>query len=1345
MDAQPLKPNQVKAARALLVWSQQELAKEAGIAVSTVADFERGQRTPTPSNLAAIRAALEKTGIAFQSGGVVVGPVPTTTPRKGRPTGNPVRWIDSTDLVNWADRRASQASMPELISRLIRAEAGTAAHLEFPSDESVQTEGWDGVSNVPVQSNYAPLGAAGWEIGTQRTGLTGKADEDFEKRTLNPRGLVPAESTFVFVTPRRWNEKESWQQRRREEKTWRDVRAFDADDLVHWIEMHPGVSLWLARALSKRPSGVRTLDETFEEWSLSTAPPTHSDLVLADRDDAAMRILRWLREEGSVLTVESDSHGESIAFLHATLSLLPTEPRLAYETRCLIASDADAARTLGDSLTSLIIVLENAEPGLAQRLAARGHHVYVHSRNSGNASGNALRLPRPGREALNAALKTMGIKRDRRESLVADSAQSLSVLQRLLARNPAASPRWADEPSAGSLVTALLAGSWDESNAADNAIIEKLSEAPLNVTLKDLSHLLSFSDSPIRKAGTIWKVASPRDTWSQLAARLSTQELERFQTIALDVLGSRNPMFDVDPQERSNLRQPEGGPTVSENLRAGIAEALTLLSVFGDTVPGFRDCEARVSHIVRTLLDDADAGRWWSLSDELKILAEASPDAFLSALEEDLAKDSPAILSLFDEDGGFFGSEHISRLLWALEMLAWSTDYLARAALILARLAQRDPGGRYTNRPKNSLRQIFLVWMPQTHATLPERMKVVDLIRKRTPDAAWPLMRAILPTGGGSTHYSPQPRWRVFSAPEREEITRPLIDKASDEVTKRLLTDVSTDPARWTSLIEVLPTLSLEGRASAIAQLSSVAQQIAAEADRAQIRTALRKFLHDNRAFPAASWALDSKELEPVDAALEAYETTDVVTADSWLFDQRPQLPRPSGKGWKADEDLSRTAQRAAVLKAARAGGVDRIFALGAAAPLPGLVGAAIVHLPDLSELLDAVVTRGLTSTQLVEHSVAHGLIFESIRIHGESWSDHLLERARREQFAQDAVLRILGALPVTRRTWLQAESFGEEAERAYWRSIQCAWIDGDAKDIELSIQKLTDYGRARDALLVASQYIDKELSPDSLVKLLIDSARQPSDEHESRGDSFRHDVVEIFKYLDKASNVSPETMAQLEWAYLRVFQFSDRAPTQLHNVLASDPDFFVQVICAIFRPAKESGIEDPPSDNPKLEQANAERAFDLLQGWSSIPGQATDGSVDATKLENWMKGARLKLRERGRGDIGDQYIGQMLAASPSAPDGTWPAEPVRDVIEITQSRELELGVLVGVGNRRGVTSRGVTDGGELERQEATDYRTYSKATRYDWPRTSALLERIAKDLARDGKWHDDQARRVEW
>nr|WP_255318202.1 helix-turn-helix transcriptional regulator [Gluconacetobacter liquefaciens] len=58
-------PAQCRGARAMLEWSQERLAEAAGISRPTVKDFERGARTPHPSNLASIRAALETAGVEF--------------------------------------------------------------------------------------------------------------------------------------------------------------------------------------------------------------------------------------------------------------------------------------------------------------------------------------------------------------------------------------------------------------------------------------------------------------------------------------------------------------------------------------------------------------------------------------------------------------------------------------------------------------------------------------------------------------------------------------------------------------------------------------------------------------------------------------------------------------------------------------------------------------------------------------------------------------------------------------------------------------------------------------------------------------------------------------------------------------------------------------------------------------------------------------------------------------------------------------------------------------------------------------------------------------------------------
>lgn len=60
-----ISPELCRAARAILLWSQKDLADNASISRTTVVDFERGFRIPHKNNLAAMRVAFEAAGIEF--------------------------------------------------------------------------------------------------------------------------------------------------------------------------------------------------------------------------------------------------------------------------------------------------------------------------------------------------------------------------------------------------------------------------------------------------------------------------------------------------------------------------------------------------------------------------------------------------------------------------------------------------------------------------------------------------------------------------------------------------------------------------------------------------------------------------------------------------------------------------------------------------------------------------------------------------------------------------------------------------------------------------------------------------------------------------------------------------------------------------------------------------------------------------------------------------------------------------------------------------------------------------------------------------------------------------------
>ena len=58
-------PEQCRAARALLGWSQQDLANQARVGIVTVNQLENGLSRPRPATLDVIQRALESAGVEF--------------------------------------------------------------------------------------------------------------------------------------------------------------------------------------------------------------------------------------------------------------------------------------------------------------------------------------------------------------------------------------------------------------------------------------------------------------------------------------------------------------------------------------------------------------------------------------------------------------------------------------------------------------------------------------------------------------------------------------------------------------------------------------------------------------------------------------------------------------------------------------------------------------------------------------------------------------------------------------------------------------------------------------------------------------------------------------------------------------------------------------------------------------------------------------------------------------------------------------------------------------------------------------------------------------------------------
>jgi hypothetical protein len=258
---------------------------------------------------------------------------------------------------------------------------------------------------------------------------------------------------------------------------------------------------------------------------------------------------------------------------------------------------------------------------------------------------------------------------------------------------------------------------------------------------------------------------------------------------------------------------------------------------------------------------------------------------------------------------------------------------------------------------------------------------------------------------------------------------------------------------------------------------------------------------------------------------------------------------------------------------------------------------------------------------------------------------------------------------------------------------------------------------------------IDRTLVMEALERLVTMSADHP--------DKFRIDSHEIERLLDylRSGEVDEDRLMILEWRLRPALRFDANSPI-LERRLARDPRFFIEVLSMSFKPRNS----EPETDIPENVARNA---YQLLDDWRVVPGSNGPGQpVDAAALNQWVDEVIPLLQGADREAIGLEMIGRVLAKAIGDADETWPTRPVRDLIERLRRSELDTGFEIEVFNRRGVTSRGLTDGGEQERMLAARYRGLAQKISDQWSRTATILRAIASGYEAEAQRHDEDAQR---
>jgi len=1225
-----------------------------------------------------------------------------------------MQWISALQLEEWARRTTARADLPKIVGDLIRATCPDITSFRFPSGEKGQARGFDGHLETDDAALNIPKGSSYWEFGTKQNYKL-KASEEIERVSKLFSDSDRIEKYFIFVSPWTWdssdpnNKIEDWEARNAEKFGWKAVSYIDGLKLEAWLESCPAVSAWHARnTMQISPqNGARSIDEFWEQFRNYFKPPLTEEVLLCERDEQKEKLLNILLGGPDRISFSADLPDEVIAFAVAAIRKANSKIRLFLDSRTLIVDSMDAGRMLINQ-PNIIYLLRGDSADAPGQFATRGPTLVPIGRYQRSSTTQALN--RPSGQMLGMALQSMGIGEARALTLARGCGRSLTVLMRQIPGGSCQPPEWM--PHRNILLPSILLGGWDADNELDIEVVQSVAE--IDIYRKYESGLRAFlvnSDPPLEREGAVWKVRAPIDAFLHIGELIGPEHLDVLRKAMVSVFGRVEP--ERDPKDIVRISDPPS--THSEWLRDGLATTLLLIAVWQKEARlSLKEGEGQrfANELVESLPGLKTNHRLLaSLRNELPLLAEAAPVPLLSALEHMLEGDGAAIRPLLVEVEGFLSpvSYHVG-LLWALETLAWDPTYFDRAVKILARLSMIDPGGRISNRPFNSLREIFLLWNPNTNATFPQRIAAIDEICSNWPEIGWRLICALLPTHHGSSTPTHRPRLREAGASDRAPVTyRELWDNQS-AIVRRAVQLAGRAPSRWIELLPSLSHLSPDERALVVRALASTLDDLD-EVERLPLWKKLRDEVRRHERFSAAPWALPADQLEPLQVMMERHAPLDPIPNAVWRFDN-----------WMEDayKDADGAKQRrvATLTQISEAMGLDGILRLGletkAAFQVVDAWGELKPSRQQIEDLLVAAINVSPTSAfppslfrfhrEIVSEAAA--MAWLSMAMPAYNWSPK-------------TAAHLLSNWPFKLSTWHFVRRLGIEVDKWYWTTIGPVGSTESKHELIRAILKILRYGKAIDALrsiVHGLQNVPTRLVFRILDKVLI----QLNSDDAGTYTSLNWELESVFRELDNRSDASEGELTMREFAYLPALEHGQR-PLRLHKLMAQEPDLYHGLLCEVF---VGEDAEEPKREPSESERNKARISYSLLSKFSTVPGE-TDGDIDPTALLNWIDRLRILAKNSGRVAVADNYIGRTLAYAPSDPDGGWPHRVIRDQIERLKSDEVERGIRLQRFNMRGAHWKSPFGGGAEERGFAKQNREYAEKASA-WPRTSALLRAIA-------------------
>jgi len=1253
--------------------------------------------------------------------------------------------IKESQLDEWVRGNPADAQklIVELIWRLVEASCPNSKECRFPLDDSVNQHGPDGYVDVDVDyKQFVPQGCSIWEIGTGiKPNL--KANADYIDRIADIPFEKRIQSTFIFVTPlsgRRsweytWKEKaqNDWLDKHKKENQWKDIIIIDGTKLTQWISFFPAIGLWLTNRLYKFSDGQINLP--INHWqilrSFGAPPPLIPDLFLSNRNDACTKILEIFNGQITRLKFITLYPDYVIDFVSTFLASWEDEKKANIEGKCLIISSIDAWKKVCSPFfeRNHILVADpsldlDGESGtrLIQMASQYGHSVIFGGYQGVFPEPNSVPLPSPSIFQIQESLVKAGYTEERARILSIRSNGNLSSLLRII-QNLSTLPAWSEGSLASELSIALLLGSWDEIYIEDQKIIETLSGKPYGEWIKEIRDIALSKSTPLIQQSNHWKFIPRFEGWYSLGSRIFNSTLDVLKTVSIEIFCEKDPKFEL-PSDKHFMAEVYGKKiSRSNSLRKGLAETLALL---GNHQKALINCslgkaESTATLIVKGILTSEDPYLWASLNDLLPLFAEAAPNEFLSIVESHLESKPSPFVQIFGLEGkDIFGNNYMTGLLWALETLAWDSQYLSRVVLCLGKLATLDPGGQWLNRPTESLHTIFLPWMPQTCATIDLRISSINMLLADYPEIGWKILIDLLPSNHSVSSGTRRPAW-MNTIPDdwHQGVTRKEYLDQIKAYIEIALKKCKKDVTKIVDLINLFVDFPPEDRKSFLEYLESDEVLVISENERLILFDNLTALIKRHRGFPQSVWAMGPELIDEIEKIAQQISPKSPFLLHQRIFGDIEYEEYIDEGSFQRNIDELKIKRKDAIKEIFEIGGLSLItkFVKEVASPIKVGFSLGTIETVDVDSQLfpDFLDTKEEPLIKFI-----NGYII------GKSANWDWVEKLNSSQWSVKQKVTLLTMLPFRKKTWEHAKKILNNDESQYWINVNPNQYEADP-DFSYVITKLLSFGRPLLAIRCIAAAHNKKIPIDN--KIIISSLQDVISSSESWYATDRYDIEKLIIKIHEDNNLDPLDIVNIEWLYFPLLNKRiGLRPVFLYKLLSNNAEYFCKLFNCLFRDEKKEH-KIITEDDKKI----AEKAYQILSEWDITPGIQDDNSFDVSLYNSWISVMKGIITEQERIDYALSLIGHTFTHISSDPDGFWISHSAAKVLDMPDAKLLREGFLTEALNSRGFQFIDPT--GKPEFDLAEEYRSKAEKTdKAGYPHLASTLRDIAKRLEEEGK-----------